>query len=118
MFKHEFYPESIKTEEIVEDILTVDEPSETIDHDNVNFTSTFTNPSQDSNEEMIKCEKCDFAFARKSEINNQKLTNHNWYSKCYSSFNTQENVQNHIQSIHKKKKKKADRTQIVGEAPR
>ena len=122
MFKHEFNPESITimTEEIVEDILTVDEPSETIDHDNVNFNSTFTNPSQVdkiSNEEKFKCEKCDFAFARKSDINNHKMTNHNWCSKCYSSFDTQENLQNHIQSMHKKKKKTADRNHNVGEAP-
>ena len=60
MFKHEFNSENIMTEEIEEDILTVDEPSETIDHDNVNFNSTFTNPSQVdkiSNEEKFKCEK-------------------------------------------------------------
>ena len=127
MFKHEFNLESIMTKDIVEDILTVDDPSEneeTIEHDidNVNFNSTFTNPSQADkilNEVMFKCEKCDFASARKNDINDHKMTNHNWCSKCFSSFDTQENLQNHKIGIHKKKKKKADRTHIVvGEAPR
>ena len=70
MFNHEFNPESITimTEEIVEDILTVEEPSETIDHDNVNFNSTFTNPSQVEQISMLKCEKCDFASARKGTL--------------------------------------------------
>ena len=103
MFKHEFNLESIMTKDIIEDILTVDEPSEneeTIEHDidNVNFNSTFTNPSQADkilNEVMFKCEKCDFAFARKNE-----------------------NLQNNIQRQHKKKKKYADRTLNLGEAPR
>jgi hypothetical protein len=45
MFKNKFNPESIVTEKIIEDILTIDKPSETIDHDNVKFNSTFTNPS-------------------------------------------------------------------------
>ena len=44
---------------------------------------------------MFKCEKCDFAFARKNE-----------------------NLQNNIQRQQKKKKKNADRTRNVGEAPR
>ena len=46
MFKHEFNPENIMTEEIEEDILTTDEPSETIDHDTVNINSTFNKPYQ------------------------------------------------------------------------
>ena len=57
VFKHEFNPESIMTEELVEDILTVDEPSETIDHDNVNLNSTFNKPSEInkmSNEEIFQ----------------------------------------------------------------
>ena len=42
MFKHELNPESVKTEEIVENILTVDENGETIDYDNVNCNSKLT----------------------------------------------------------------------------
>ena len=67
---------------------------------------------------MFKCEKCDFACATKIEMNDHNITNQNWCSKFYSSFDAQENLQNHIQSLHKKKKKKADRTRNVGEAPR
>ena len=83
MFKNKFNPESIVTEKIIEHILTVDKPSETIDHDNVNLNSTFNKPSQIekiSNEEIFQCEKYDFDSARKTDINDHKMTNHNWCS--------------------------------------
>ena len=81
VFKHEFNPDGIMTEELVEDILRVDEPSETIDHDTVNINSTFNKPYQIdtiSNEEIFQCEKYDFDSARKTDINDHKMTNHNW----------------------------------------
>ena len=46
VFKHEFNPESIMTEELVEYNLTDYKPSETINHDNVNINSTFNKPYQ------------------------------------------------------------------------
>ena len=109
--------------------MTVDESIECIadnedlvNHDNVNLNCTFANPSQVdiiSKDKMFKCDKCDYAFARTGEINNHKEMKHNWCSKCFSSFNDQEKLQNHIKTKHsKKKRKKAKRSQIIGEAPR
>ena len=66
VFKHECNAESIMTEELVENILTVDEPSETIDYDNINLNSN--------------SKKYDFDSARNTDINNHKMTNHNWCS--------------------------------------
>ena len=129
MFKHECNLDNILAEENVEDVVTVDESSESIvdneemiNHDNVNFNCTFNNPSQVNkiaNYQMFKCDKCDYAPASKGEISDHKELNHNWCSKCFSNFNNQENLQNHIKTKHsKKKRKKAERAQIVGEAPR
>ena len=81
VFKHEFNPESIITEELVEDILTVYKPSETINHDNVNINSTFNKPYQIgkvANEETFQCKKYDFDSKRKTYINDHKMTNQNW----------------------------------------
>ena len=72
VFKHEFNPESIMTEELVEDILTDDEPSDTIDYDNVNLNSNSKN--------------YDFDSARKTDINDRKMTNHNWCSISFFKF--------------------------------
>ena len=40
-----------------------------------------------SSDKLFKCELCDFRAARKDLIMNHKGANHNWCSKCYSSFN-------------------------------
>ena len=63
-------------EEVVVNIVTVNEPSECsnddeeiIDLDNVNSNNTFINPSQDDKNSK---EECDFASARKDDINNHK----------------------------------------------
>ena len=58
-----------------------------------------------SNEKLFKCELCDFRAARKDVIMDHKGTNHNGCSKCYSSFNRKDELQNHIKSKHREKQK-------------
>ena len=114
MFKHELSLEST-LEEVEVNIVIVDEPSECsnddeeiIDLDNVNYNSTFINPSQDdknSKEELFKCDKCDFASARKDDINDHKESYHNWCSTCLSSFVFQESLKKHIKKEHSEKRR-------------
>ena len=103
MFKYEFSLKSNLMEEVVENIVTVDEPNEWNDDEEIiDLDITFINPSQDDNnskEELFQCDKCyftlntiissfiDFASARKDNINNHIESNHNWCSECVSSFN-------------------------------
>ena len=58
-----------------------------------------------SSEKLFKCELCDFRAARKDLILDHKGANHNWCSKCYSSFNSEDELKNHIKSKHRKKQK-------------
>jgi hypothetical protein len=68
---------------------------------------TFINPSQ-ADQHLIdlkfKCDKCDFASARKTFVNDHKVAIHNWCSVCYSNFSNQEKLKKHTKKQHSKKK--------------
>ena len=118
MFEH-------NVSEEVEEQNDGDECEESVVEDPTN--KTFFNPSQSINEtvnqsvdniidasgdtqelssdKLFKCELCDFRAARKNLILDHKGANHNWCSKCYSSFNSEDELKNHIKSKHRKKQK-------------
>ena len=84
------------------EILNVNDVDETTDHENEIPNRTFINPSQcdkDSSGELFKCEMCDFASARNDTIKNHKEVIHNWCPHCYSSFNSQKILKNHMKDI-------------------
>ena len=82
-----------------------DEEAEAIDEQDDTVNKTFINPTQVDNNDCdltIKCEICDFRARSKSEVNNHKITSHNWCSLCLSSFISQERLKKHIKSKHNK----------------
>ena len=127
MFKHENVPdeeheveESIENNELVksvtevidDEITTHEEPFKIVDivdlddveQENEIANITFHNPSQVDNlnsDKVFKCKMCDFASARKIDINDHKESSHNWCSSCFSSFGNQENLKEHIKKKHK-----------------
>ena len=121
MFKHENEPnveneveENIEKNELVNsvDITTHEELCKIVDIDdlddieqeNETGNMTFQNPSQVDNPisaKVFKCEMCDFASARRIEINDHKEAYHNWCSSCFSSFENQEDLKKHNKKKHK-----------------
>ena len=74
---------------------------EMIGNDCVN--ETFQNPSQvniKSTEKLFKCETCDFETATKGDIVEHKKETHNWCSLCFSSFNSQDKLEEHVTFNH------------------
>ena len=53
---------------------------------------------------LFKCEKCDFAATKRSNLNDHKVFKHNWCCYCYSSFNSQEYLVTHMNKTHSDKK--------------
>ena len=95
------------------DILNVESESGEIDEENVDDTSeinlndninkTFHNPSQEDitpHGNSFKCEKCDFEARTKPDLVNHKKETHNWCPFCFSSFNSQDNLTDHILTNH------------------
>ena len=69
---------------------------------------TFFNPSQEhiiSNESIFKCLHCDFKTATKRDIVEHKRESHNWCSFCFSTFNSQEILEEHVNTNHSTKKR-------------
>ena len=58
-----------------------------------------------SSEKTFKCELCYFRAERKDLIMDHKGKKHNWCSKCYSSFNSNNELKKHIKSKQRKKQK-------------
>ena len=127
MFKHEIETAEEKIEndvniieiletEIIEEesetaveeikIVNVDEQDDVELNDEIS-NCTFINPSQadqNLNDLKFKCDKCDFASARKAFVNDHKVAIHNWCSVCYSNFSNQEKLKKHTKKQHSKKK--------------
>ena len=79
------------------------EATETTVNDCIN--GTFLNPSQTENppqEKMFNYEKCNYKADRKIELMDHKKEKHNWCNFCFSSFNSKENLKEHIIENHKK----------------
>ena len=67
------------------------------------MNETFQNPSQENNTPcgiLFKCEKCDYATTTKANIVNHKKETHNWCRFCFSSFNSQDQLKDHILKNH------------------
>ena len=104
----------------LEEIIDVDEQEEFIKQENETSERTFINPSQDdeiSNDQMKKCEMCDFASARKTELLTHKELRHNWCHICFSSFIFKESLKNHFKKMQRNNKGWLAGPQ-TGEAPR
>ena len=102
--------ESVTREEIID----VDEQEEFMEQENETSERTFINPSQDdkvSSDEMIKCEMCDFASARKTE-----LMTHKELDIIGAIYVFQESLKNHFKKMHNNKGWLAGPQ--TGEAPR
>ena len=72
-------------------------------NDNDNANSTFYNPSQlenESGEDMIKCDKCDYKTGQNIYLLNHKEEIHNWCVCCFKTFKTKEKLKNHIETNH------------------
>ena len=95
------------------DIIDVESESGEIYEENVNDTSeinvneninkTFHNPSQEDitpHGNSFKCEKCDFEAKTKPDLVNLKKETHSWCPFCFSSFNSQDNLTEHILTNH------------------
>ena len=108
MFKHEHEETNEKNESeselLEEEIVTFDDQSEHDESMNLEDSNmTFSNPSQankTSNDDLFKCDKCDFASARKDIIDNHKELLHNWCSICLLNFANQKNLKNHVRNEH------------------
>ena len=82
-------------DDIVEDEAVIDEE---IDND-----KTFVNPSQAgkfTSSQMFKCDKLDFVSTLKAIIDSHKGLIHNRCSICFSNFDNQINLKNHITNTH------------------
>ena len=64
---------------------------------------TFHNPSQEDNTlsgPNFKCNKCDLESATKPDLVKHKTETHNWCIFCFSSFNSQDKLKEHIITNH------------------
>jgi hypothetical protein len=133
MFKHEEIEENCENVERYETLYSVNDETSAIEEVNdVNEDepikivdivdeddaekgndTTFINPSQtdkllSAKPKVFKCEICDFECSRKNLLDDHKGAAHNWCTLCYSSFKSQEKLNNH------KKKKHTDKSMLTG----
>jgi hypothetical protein len=80
------------------EILDVDKEDEIKDYESDFSNSTFGNPSHGG--EVFMCDICDFASAMKEIIENHNKLIHNWCSKCFSSFRSQNELKCHLKEVH------------------
>ena len=120
MFKHE-QPVTEVFEEEFADVVTVNEDTEiivtdiheeervdqdeTIDMKDTNkFDAVLANRAEVCYQDnLLQCNRCDFASARKREISDHKTTIHSWCYICFSSYTSQEHLMNHFRRAHSKK---------------
>ena len=51
------------------------------------------------------CKICDVKAKNKHDLANHKVSTHNWCTKCFSTFDSQDKLQNHLTTKHKKLRK-------------
>lgn len=108
MFKHGKVPienENIDPNDICDEVIDIieieseteeareNEKSEMCENDS---DKTFHNPSQEDNTLKFKCNKCDFESATKPDLVKHKTEIHNWCIHCFSSFDSQDKLKEHI----------------------
>ena len=49
------------------------------------------------------CNICNVVTKSKHELVSHKVSQHNWCIKCFSTFDSRENLKNHLSTKHKKK---------------
>ena len=49
------------------------------------------------------CNICNVAAKSKHELVSHKVSTHNWCIKCFSTFDSRDNLKNHLTTMHKKK---------------
>ena len=93
------------------DIVDVDDVSvidDSVNDQEENANNTCMNLSQadiSSIGEQFKCEKCDYESATRFSLNTHKQSGHNWCYSCYSNFNSQEQLKDHMKNIYIEKRK-------------
>ena len=90
--------ENISASAVDEEVVVIEEINE-----NDNANTTFNNPSQledESDEELIKCDKCDYRTGQNIYLLNHKEEIHNWCVFCFTTFTTQEKLKNHTETKH------------------
>ena len=78
------------------DIITVNDKIDVMD---VTNEKVLLDNAHSVNE--YKCLTCGFKTNSKEDIKIHKLSVHNWCSVCFSSFNNQDKLNNHIPRQHK-----------------
>ena len=65
------------------------------------INKTFNNPSQENTPcGNLFCEKCEFEAKTKTDLKNHKKETHNWCPFCFSSFDCQDKLNDHINNDH------------------
>ena len=69
---------------------------------------------------IFHCKTCNLLAKDKVDLVNQKVSDHNWCTQCFSTFNSEENLKIHTATTHKKKKqsKKWLDSKTKGESPK
>ena len=107
--EHEHINHNNKSDEVI-DIIEIESEAEGETENNESemcensSDKTFHNPSQEHNNlcgKFFKCNKCDFEAATKPELVQHKTEIHQWCIHCFSSFNTQDKLKDHILTNHK-----------------
>ena len=122
MFKHgkrEEQPENVLENIDVIDILEaesvcgdavgeIDDETEIEErNENESVNKNFLNPSQEKNKvSKFKCLQCDFKTETKVDIVEHKRESHNCCAFCFSTFNSQEILKEHVDNINTDKKRK------------
>ena len=90
--------------------------------DGTNDDETEANDENDENIELVKkdkkvlpipdeiagsfvCKTCNVKANSKHELMTHKVSIHNWCTKCYSTFDSEDKLKNHVSTKHKKSKK-------------
>ena len=92
--------ENISASAVDDEVVVIDR-EEINENDNAN--ATFNNPSQledEPDEELIKCDKCDYRTGQNIYLLNHKEEIHNWCVFCFTTFTTQEKLKNHTETKH------------------
>ena len=73
--------------------------------DNIELAEQKVPPIPDKTAGIFVCKTCDFAAKSKHELKSHKVSKHHWCQQCFSTFDSQDTLQNHASTKHKKSNK-------------
>ena len=79
-------------------IIDINEENEVIDNER---EKEDINPDKAPAAINFKCKKCDFGSEDRKQLKAHKAYTHHWCEFCFSNFNNQENLHEHIKKNHK-----------------